>query len=76
MAMAVVGVAAQRPEEELTLVAERRIQAAFAQPADPHQVFQRGRGVTGGLELIADGVQHLLLVERSWTCHENQDTDS
>src|SRR4030081_628375 len=53
----------------MVLVAEGGVEAALAQSADAHQVFQRGGRVAGLPELFADGVQHALLVELAWSGH-------
>jgi hypothetical protein len=56
-------------EEEVSLVPEGAIDAAFSQAGDAHQIVERSGRISLAPELIAHRCEYLVLVELSWSRH-------
>jgi len=56
-------------EEEVSLVSEGAIDAAFSQAGDAHQIVERSGCITPAPELIAHRGEYLILVELSGPRH-------
>jgi hypothetical protein len=56
-------------EEEVSLVPEGAIDAAFSQAGDAHQIVERSGRISPVPELIAHGCEYLVLVELSGPRH-------
>jgi hypothetical protein len=56
-------------EEEVSLVPEGAIDAAFSQAGDAHQIVERSGRISLAPELITHRCEYLVLVELSWPRH-------
>jgi hypothetical protein len=56
-------------EEEVPLIAEGAIDAAFSQAGDPHQIVKRSSRISLAPEQIAHCCEYLFFVELSWPRH-------
>ena len=56
-------------EEEVSLVTEGAIDAAFPQACDAHQVIEGSRRIPVAPELIPHCCEYLVLIELSWPTH-------
>jgi hypothetical protein len=61
-----IGIHPEDGEEEVSLVPEGAIDAAFSQAGDAHQIVERSGRISLAPELITYRCEYLVLVELSW----------